>query len=285
MFMNCVNCDTPKVEASTFCPNCGNKYNIPRLTFRSIFNEIVESAFGWDNKFFRTLKTLVISPEEVFNSYLGGARKKFANPFGLLAIGAFISVIVFSVFMDSYLEGARSANESFGSNMEKIFGANLDTADTTGVQQKNNPIVQKFGSQEQFQDWVNKGVAKYMNVFAFLMLPFYSLLSFLVYKRKGHFYGEHMAMNAYIQGFIAFISVVFFLVFLNIDTSPYLFQMGLTILIYLYVFKRLYKQTFSQVIISFFRFLLFFIFISFILMVILFIIGAAGTFFYMKLTK
>lgn len=272
--MNCSNCSAPIEEDVSYCPCCGNKVHVPRLTFKAIMNEIIQSAFGWDSKFFRTLRTLLLTPEKVFKTYLGGARKTYANPFGLMAIGAFISIIVFGFFIDTYLENVSSANQSFQGSMEQLFGQPSIGPDTEDINNNpNNPIVKHFGSQEEFQESINRTTVKYMNVYMFLMLPMYSLISFLVFKKKGNYFGEHIAMNAYMQGLLSFIGVITFLISTCFKTSLFSIQFMMMVLLYTYAFQRFYKQSFSQVIVSLLRFVLFFLLVGIALFIILVIIG------------
>jgi hypothetical protein len=95
---------------------------------------------------------------------------------------------------------------------------------------------------------------KYLNLVAFLFLPFYSFLSKLIY-RKPHNYGEHLVINAYIQGTTMYISILFFFMGLLIHPKIYSFSVLGFAIYYSYVFGRLYNFSFKKVILKFLKFI------------------------------
>jgi len=84
---------------------------------------------------------------------------------------------------------------------------------------------------------------KYYNLVAFLALPIYALISFFVY-RKPYNYGEHLVINAYMQGFLL-ISILFaFIISLVTHPLVYYGMFMLSIVYYLYVYGKLYQLPF-----------------------------------------
>ena len=76
----------------------------PKITF--------DPVFGWDSKYFSTIKKLIVSPEVILQSYIEGTRKKYARPFLFLAINTAITVIFLNVFSSQYLELNRAVGQS-----------------------------------------------------------------------------------------------------------------------------------------------------------------------------
>lgn len=60
--MECKNCDTDLSDQYKYCRECGAKVINERITFRKLLGEAFNQTFGWDNKFFITLKTLITRP-------------------------------------------------------------------------------------------------------------------------------------------------------------------------------------------------------------------------------
>ena len=111
-----------------------------------------------------------------------------------------------------------------------------------------------FKNQTEFNEVLMKFQLKYYNLFAFLLLPFYTLISFLVF-RKPYNFGEHLVINTYLQSITSFFSVLLFIFSLLIGIN--LFGTGITILPFLYycfAFKKLYKLTFGQLLLKVLKF-------------------------------
>ena len=101
--MDCKNCNSPISENSKFCTNCGAKIITNRITVKGLLTDISQNIFGWDNKFFLTVKTMFARPQSLLREYITGTRKKYMNPFTFLALGAAISLFVFNFFSEEYL--------------------------------------------------------------------------------------------------------------------------------------------------------------------------------------
>ena len=92
--MNCKNCGNPLQRHEQFCGVCGGKVITFRMTFNILFQEFSENVFGFDSRFFKTLKNTAIRPHVVIKEYLEGVRKRYMNPFG---VGYFCSIITFGL--------------------------------------------------------------------------------------------------------------------------------------------------------------------------------------------
>lgn len=109
--MNCKNCNHPLDNDAQFCDNCGGKVIAFRITFALLFREFFNNVFGLDTQFFRTLKEMAIRPHLVLEEYLSGVRKRYVNPFGLLTIGAALSLLTYNFFYEDYIQMQRTFNE------------------------------------------------------------------------------------------------------------------------------------------------------------------------------
>jgi len=111
--MNCKNCNHNIADTNQFCPNCGAKVVLERITTKKLWKDFAVNFFGWDNKYLVTLKKLILKPEQVFNGYFNGVRKRYVNPFAFLAIGTALAVLVFSALSDSYIQMMSDVNEQY----------------------------------------------------------------------------------------------------------------------------------------------------------------------------
>jgi hypothetical protein len=92
-------------------------------------------------------------------------------------------------------------------------------------------------------------------MYSFALLPFYTLLAFLTFG-KPYNYGEHLVINAYIQGLSMMVLAFIFLICLFTVPSLYNFSIILTIVYYPYAYARLYKLSLLQSLLRTLKFLL-----------------------------
>lgn len=265
--MICKNCKSPISEGSKFCNGCGAKIITERLSVKNLWSDVAQNVFGWDNKFFLTVRKLITAPQEILVEYLDGTRKKYSNPITFFAIGMAISIFIFNTFDEDYLkmslETAKAQNEWFAENV----GGPYKSAEYQKESLEMNEKLQR-------------GFLKYFNLISLLVLPLYAFIAFLVY-RKPYNYAEHLTVVTYIQGFSFFISSLLFLVAIN--TSPYLYSISLLFLMFLYIYAygKLYKLSIGQSIIKF----IFFLAILFVVIIALAIVGIAFGYIYARLNS
>lgn len=90
--MNCKNCNA-EVSAK-FCPECGQKANTIRLTYRDVFSMAFTSLTNFELPFIRTIIHLFSKPGSAILDYVKGKRARYYNPVGFLVICMSISVLV-----------------------------------------------------------------------------------------------------------------------------------------------------------------------------------------------
>lgn len=260
--MNCKNCKYDITETSKFCNACGAKVITDRITVKRMMSDVSQDIFGWDNKFFLTIRKLIIAPQEILGEYLNGTRKKYTNPITFFAIGMALSIFIFNTFDEAYmnmtLETAKAQNEWFSENI--------------GGQFKSIKFQQE--SLER-NEKLQKGFLKYFNLISLILLPLYAFIAFLVY-RKPYNYAEHLTIVTYIQGLSFFVSSILFLIAIN--TSPYLYSISILFLIFFYCFAygKLYRLTIGQSILK----LIIFLVIPFAVLLLFGVVALAIVFVY-----
>ncbi len=244
--MNCKNCKSEITEIDNFCNNCGAKVIKERITVKSLFSNLLISL-GWDSNFFITLRYLIYKPQIVINEYINGTRKKYANPFTFFAIGIAFSLFVFNQYSKQFVKLSAETNtkqsETTANFLSKIIGNPKKT------------IEFDYEKQYENQKIVTEKTLKYYNLISFLLLPFYALIAFIVF-RKPYNYGEHLVINTYIQGILLFLSIILFI--FSLLTKFNLFSSGIYILPFLYypfVYKKLNKYTIGQTLLKILKFI------------------------------
>lgn len=255
--MNCKNCQKSLEKYSHFCNNCGAKVVLERITFKKLFIEFFILNFGIDSRFFRTLREMIISPQYVIADYLEGIRRRYINPFAYLAVGAGLSLIVFNYYSDEYKAIQSSMNSEQIDDMKKVAEQDLSTIKNISEKELKALKAKQESARTTLhflENYVNFIIHNF-NLVAFLFIPFYAFISLWTY-RKPYNFGEHIVINAYLQGTTMYFSVIAF--FLAMYTNPKVFAFSVLVYIiyYLFAFSKLYKHSFGKAILKFLRFIL-----------------------------
>jgi len=265
--MNCKNCDTLLSEKDKFCPNCGAKVVKVRLTFKRLLKELTTNVFSWDNRYFITLKTLIMKPELILSSYINGVRKKFTNPLSYLAICAAIGALMLNILKEPYLELVEGQTFSL---METIASA---VGDPEEIYDEDNPFSDPT-SEEQMegQHKVNLFMLQHFYLMSFLFLPFYTLISKIVY-RKPYNFTEHLVFNAYLQGTLIVLNILLIVFSMLLLPSLFWWFYPMSMIFYIYAFTRFYRHNFGQVLLKILKFIGVLLLILFIYAIVIIVIG------------
>lgn len=244
MMINCKNCHTELEEKDDYCTKCGGKVIRKRLTFKNLFEHLSETFFNYDNKLLRTLIQLFKQPENVIGGYIKGIRKRYVNPMSYIALSLTIGGLYMLI-------------------LNKFFPNAMAEMSSIGVQQ----------GQEEFMTNYWSFIQKYYSLFMIMLIPFYALISRLVFvNRKEYNYTEHLVMAMYIMAQFSLVSSFLNIALLVLHLPSTLLGSGsifLQIAYFGYCYKRLYKLSFGGFILR----TLFFLGILLILMIAIIILG------------
>ncbi len=224
--MNCKNCEADLLQGNKFCPECGAKVVLDRITLKSLFSDVLTKGFGWDNKYWITLRDLILCPEIPFRRYIDGTRKRYVNPFAFLGIGAAIAALAFNQSSGTFIEFAEILNQ---------------------WQIGNGEAAQTEKEWKLFLD--------FYTLLTFLTLPVNTLLLYWVFG-KPYNLGEHLVINGYVQGLLSLALAV--LLVISSVTHPLLYLSSPLIgpAYYFYAYGRLYGLSALKIAKKFFKYLL-----------------------------
>lgn len=89
--MICINSNNEHGEK--FCPNCGEKSNVPKITFKTILSSLFSTITYMDKGFLFNVKNLFLNPSKTINDFIKGRRKTIFNPISFLIISISIYLI------------------------------------------------------------------------------------------------------------------------------------------------------------------------------------------------
>lgn len=234
---NCLNCGAEIKDK--FCPNCGQANYEPRESFRHIMTHFITDYLHLDEKFFSSLKFLLLKPGFLTNKYNQGERNKYVHPFRLYI---FITVVFFIIqstgthvkvpknlkeFVDTSKLDSSEIDDYNNLNLEysQFDSFNVDTtieqylsrqallpdsAKDSYIQSyfRKKEILAKqqdFNLSEKIMENFKHNIPKMM----FLMLPLYALILYLLFRKKKLYYVEHFYHVVFIHSFFYILKLMF----------------------------------------------------------------------------
>jgi hypothetical protein len=162
--MVCKNCTRP--FEGLYCYHCGQPAATRRITTREILTDTLFSVVKVNRGFLFTAKELSLRPGAAIRRYLAGQRVAYYAPHKyLFFIGAVTSFLTsrYHSFSSEY-----TSVDAFGGDTHSFLRAFFAYADT------------------------------YATLINIVTIPVFALFSFLLFRRSGYNYAEHLVLNTYI---------------------------------------------------------------------------------------
>ncbi|HFK5527355.1 TPA: DUF3667 domain-containing protein [Elizabethkingia anophelis] len=173
---NCNSCGT--VVNGNYCTECGQK-KFKRIDHTYVIDEVKSFAFYTEKGFFYSVKNIILNPGKTARKFLEGDRIHHYKPFALTMVLSGISIL-----LSSFL------------NLKDIM--------ENAIKASNQNVSDKF---------VDTYTTSFISYFTFIMLamiPFFSLLTRIAFRKWGQNYYEHLVMNAYFQCFYTIALIIIF---------------------------------------------------------------------------
>ncbi|MFA6467467.1 MAG: DUF3667 domain-containing protein [Bacteroidota bacterium] len=243
-----------------YCSACGQRDKDLYIPVKELAGEFIEVIPSFDQRMFRTFRSLLLEPGRLTAEYLSGKRKKYLSPFKFYL---FISFLFFFVDSLSLSESKKELRSEFANMDSSITVINGDSSAVSLRSRRSNVVftiadtakVEKlFGRRflEGFrstrndpEEFFNK-VKEHLPKIVFLLLPVFALLLKLVYIRLKILYIRHLVFSFYFHSFIFFILLIDTLFEMVMPKGTHLYGniIMLSIPVYLYAgLKNAYHQS------------------------------------------
>lgn len=208
MAVNCKNCN--EIVSANFCANCGQKFSIQRYSFKHfIGTDLIQGVWSIDNGIFFTVKELFSRPGHSVREFINGKRVGYFSFVTLLLL-----ILAISHFLGEFTQVKIS-----------------DLMPETSKAAMND--LQLFAKN-------------YPKSTLLLTIPFYSIFSFIWFKKAKLNLAEHFVLNSYrtvAESLIALLFLIITIFFTNIKVLTIIYSLiSLLTLVYAFWF---YKQFFS----------------------------------------
>lgn len=208
----CLNCGT--TFTGNYCPRCSQSRKTRRFQMKNIFQNILSGFFNIDNGFGRTVTDLLYRPGYMIRDFLSGRRAEQFRPFQTLFILAALYFMVFQI--------------SGGAPEEKISAPVVAESDTSAVASSENNFL--YGDDNLLGEIIEEKREKYHDLVEYvrntpllsrsidllkdlfgkneafsilLIIPLFSIMSYIVFRRKKFHRKYNLAEHIFIQTFIA----------------------------------------------------------------------------------
>jgi hypothetical protein len=268
---HCLNCSTALTDL--YCPHCGQKDIPRRQSLAELSFSFISSFSGYESKFLKTCRYLLLKPGFLATEYNAGKRESYFHPARMYVFISFIYFLLFTSLPDSNEKSLVTITS--GNDTEDVDYNKSDDGDEAietraqydSIQQSLNPqdqdgwLTKKWKYKEieltnQFEAdpkgfasrVINGFTAHFSQVFFFL-LPIFAFLLWLLYIRKDFFYYEHLVFSICYYNFF-FLAGSFAML---ANSVPWLRWLGilleLAIVVYLlFAMKAAYKETWRKTI-------------------------------------
>ncbi|MBL0054808.1 MAG: DUF3667 domain-containing protein [Chitinophagaceae bacterium] len=234
----CPACSKP--GSGEFCTHCSEVMSPQRLSISHIIKSIPDVFFDLDQGLFYTIKTMFTRPGETIRRYFDGERQKHYKP---LKFVLFIGGLYAFLFISFDIHGSSS-------------GVYENLLKDTAEGQLRGKLLDQF-------------TAKWTSVIMLIQFPLIALFTWMAFRKKRYYYGEHFAANAFIIGEVSLYQVLLFPVYylLNgtawVDTIGGLYSLWI-LFYYTYAFYDwiYHRKTVAGFLISFFLVLGLFLLVS-----------------------
>jgi hypothetical protein len=218
MINQCKNCNHEFI--GEYCNLCGQKV-MNRLTIRSTWDLIVDDVFEVNRGLLYTLKELWINPGKVSLDFVHGNTKKYYSPIKYLIFWLALLFLINNLVGPSGKESTR----------ELIFNSTIP-----------------FSSQSIDDFWsIYMEVFRYhIDLFYYGLIPFLTLVSYFIYRRKGFNLVELSILYLYMLGQLVFILVITMPIAYLLGKNASLLLLFPEMVLVFYLFVKSHKQFFKD---------------------------------------
>lgn len=208
----CLNCSGH--VSKKFCPNCGQKTETHRITFKHFFlHDILHGVWHFERGILFTLKEALVRPGNAALDYIAGKRVRYYNVFYLVLV-----LIGLGIFFENAYDFIAERYVSF-------IEPEIETDEKS--------VVLDF-------------IGKHIKFFLALAIPIYSLNSYVLFNKRKLYYSEHIIIFGMMYLGIILFTIVSHILYFSEFIRPFAFiskwtDIVIPIIILLYVINGFYK--------------------------------------------
>ncbi len=194
---NCPSCGSP--TSSAYCPACGERRWSERdLTFRHLFEQLLEGMIHFDSRLLRTALTLVAAPGRLTTAYLEGCHRQYVAPFNLFLVANVVSFLV----------QALSGWGVFAISLSEHLGG--QTYRTLAQRWVTGHLAARGMTMDQYAPIFDHAGSLYAKSLVMVMLPFFAIAVGLLFVDRRKVAVAHLVFAVHYYAYLLVFLSVFF---------------------------------------------------------------------------
>jgi hypothetical protein len=190
---HCQNCETEL--KGPYCHKCGQHDFDAHASFGHALHEVLESFFHWDGKFFGGIYDLLFRPGYLTAEYNAGRRARHIPP---LRLYIFVSVLFFLCPSPESSGGAASVDVAGG---KEQLVKELEVKQHEKADPGEKELLQRAEHIAENSDELMEKFHHYLPRAMLACLPFFALLSMLVFRKSGYSFLQHLVLALNLHSF------------------------------------------------------------------------------------
>lgn len=145
----CLNCTADLKTSHRFCPNCGQKNSIKKISFWDLIQEIFSSVLSYDSKLWHSILQLIKNPGKLSDNYVAGKRARYVNPFRFFLSIAILFFLITSLSMnrDEYADLVDSLDQIDFYEVNQKNQAKQNTKQIGDAVERLNSVERRYTAQ------------------------------------------------------------------------------------------------------------------------------------------
>lgn len=220
----CLNCGAELT--GPYCSSCGQEDTELRVSIKRLVRDFMAEQLGLESKVPTTLWRLISKPGVLTKEYLAGKRVRSLLPLRLYLSASVVYFLLLTV--PFFGRGFKSPLRMTGVDAAALdsAGFKVDSSTTITIGQINRGRIEQSTSStpagqfvrnrmkrfsgmttQEMVDLFKSSFIRYMPNAVFLLLPVFTLTLYLLYRKTGRFYAEHLIFTLHVHAF-AFVALM-----------------------------------------------------------------------------
>jgi len=215
----CLNCGAELT--GPYCSQCGQEDHELRISLKRLARDFLAEQLGLESKVPTTLWSLLSKPGLLTREYLAGRRVRSLLPLRLYLSASVVYFLLLSLpffgqrfqsplkltgvdaaAIDSARREAASGSDSSRLNIS-VSGRRFASPQAKRIERFVNQRLKRFGtmSTDEAVGVFRSSFVRYMPNAVFLLLPVFTLILYLLYRKTGRFFAEHLIFTLHVHAF------------------------------------------------------------------------------------
>jgi hypothetical protein len=191
MTSNCLNCNA-KINGQ-FCSNCGQSSKTHKINLHYLWHDIQHGLLHFDKGILYTTKELFARPGNSIREFLDGKRVNHFKPISLVIILAGIYSLLSHFF-----------HLNLFSNYYEMKGSGI------GYNEFKTSV-------DKLSEWLSQ----HYSILTLLQIPVFSIGTYLMFKKEGYNFIEHLVTNSFIAGQKLILHIVTFPIYFWLNKTTF----------------------------------------------------------------